>query len=325
MALDLPEFKDVVAAAKRLDQFAVKTPVIQSDWLNDAVGGQVFIKPECLQRTGSFKFRGAWNFIAQLDTKKYPDGVVAFSSGNHAQGVAVAATMRNTPALIVMPADSPDIKLANTRALGAQVVTYDRENEDREEVAARELANRRAVLVPPFDHKLIVAGQGTAALELVGWALENEISFDQLLVPTGGGGLIGGSGLVFEEKMPKAKIYSVEPEMFDDYRASLQAGEIVTNKETIGSICDALMSPRSGRLTFAVNQPRLSGGLAVSDDEVRQAMKFAFERLKLVVEPGGAVALAAILSGKKDCRDKNTAIILSGGNVDAKLFAEMLN
>ena len=324
MKLDLPEFSDVVAAAKRLAQVAVKTPVIQSDWLNDVVGGRVFIKPECLQHTGSFKFRGAWNFISQLDTEKYPDGVVAFSSGNHAQGVAAAAAARNIPAVVVMPADSPQIKLDNTRALGAQVVTYDRQTEDREEVTARELAKRQAVLVPPFEHKFIVAGQGTAALELAEWGLENDILFDQLLVPTGGGGLIGGSGLVFEEKMPKAKIYSVEPEMFDDYRASLQAGEIVTNKETVGSICDALMSPSSGKLTFAVNQPRLSGGLTVSDDEARQAMKFAFERLKLVLEPGGAVALAALLSGKKDCHDKNTAIILSGGNVDAKLFAEML-
>ncbi len=324
MKLDLPVFEDVLAAAKRLEGMAVKTPVMESLWLNDIVGGRVFIKPECLQRTGSFKFRGAWNFISQLDRKSNPGGVVAFSSGNHAQGVAAAAAIQNLPALIVMPADSPAIKIANTKALGAEIVTYDRASEDRQEVTKRHLAARNAVLVPPFDHKFIMAGQGTVALELVDWAQENQLTFDQLLVPTGGGGLVGGSALVFTEKFPEAEIFSVEPEKFDDYRRSLIAGKVVANEATTGSICDAIMTPSPGTLTFAVNQTRLTKGLVVDDNQVRQAMRFAFERLKLVVEPGGAVALAAILNGKIDCKGRNTAIILSGGNVDPDLFASVL-
>jgi len=324
MKLDLPVFEDVLAAAKRLEGMAVKTPVMESLWLNDIAGGRVFIKPECLQRTGSFKFRGAWNFISQLDRKSNPGGVVAFSSGNHAQGVAAAAAIQNLPALIVMPADSPAIKIENTKALGAEIATYDRASEDRDAMTRRQLEDRNAILVPPFDHKFIMAGQGTVALELINWAQENQMTFDQLLVPTGGGGLVGGSSLVFKEKLPDAAIFSVEPEKFDDYRRSLVAGKVVTNETTTGSICDAIMTPSPGTLTFAVNQPRLSSGLVVDDDEVRQAMRFAFERLKLVVEPGGAVALAAILSGKIDCKGKYTAIILSGGNVDPELFATVL-
>ncbi len=324
MKLDLPVFEDVVAAAARLEGMAVKTPVIESPWLNDIAGGRVFIKPECLQRTGSFKFRGAWNFISQLDANENPGGVVAYSSGNHAQGVAAAAGIRKLPTLIIMPSDSPAIKLANTRALGADVLTYDRATEDREEVARSQLEARNAILVPPFEHKFIIAGQGTTALEIAEWAQDNDVVIDQLLVPTGGGGLVGGCGLVFERKLPGAKVFSVEPEHFDDYRRSLEAGKIVSNPTTTGSICDALMSPSSGDLTFAVNQSRLAGGLVISDDEVRAAMRFAFERLKLVLEPGGAVALGAILSGKRDCKGKHTAIILSGGNVDHGLFASVL-
>ena len=318
--LDLPVFEDVLAAAQRLDGLAVKTPVIESLWLNDIAGGRVFIKPECLQRTGSFKFRGAWNFISQLDSEKHSGGVVAYSSGNHAQGVAAAAAMKGLPALIIMPSDAPAIKVANTKAMGAQVVTYDRASESREEVAASHLAARNGVLVPPFEHKFIIAGQGTTGLELINWAQDNDIVYDQLLVPTGGGGLVGGCGLVFKHYLPQADIYCVEPLEFDDYRRSIEAGKILSNQAMTGSICDALMSPSAGELTFAVNRSQISSGLAVSDDEVRNAMRFAFERLKLVVEPGGAVALAAVLTGKTDCRNKNTAIVLSGGNVDAQLY-----
>ncbi len=324
MKLDLPVFQDVLAAAKRLEGMAIKTPVLESTWLNDVAGGRVFIKPECLQRTGSFKFRGAWNFISQLNKTDNPGGVVAFSSGNHAQGVAAAAAIKNLPALVIMPEDTPTIKVANTKTLGADVLTFDRASQDRNEIARQQLEIRNAILVPPFEHKFIMAGQGTVALEITEWAEENQICFDQLLVPTGGGGLIGGSGLVFEEKQPDTNVYPVEPLKFDDYRRSLIAGEVLANQVTTGSICDALMTPSSGNLTFAVNQPRLSGGLVVDDNEVRAAMRFAFERLKLVVEPGGAVALAAILSGKIDCRDKHTAIILSGGNVDPELFSSVL-
>jgi len=322
--LNLPVFEDVLAAAQRLKGLAVKTPVIESPWLNDIAGGRVFIKPECLQRTGSFKFRGAWNFISQLDSESHPGGVVAFSSGNHAQGVAAAAAMKNLPALIIMPDDAPAIKIANTKALGADVLTYDRASESREEVAENQVAARDAVLVPPFEHKYIIAGQGTTGLELITWGQDNDVVYDQLLVPTGGGGLVGGCGLVFKHYLPEADVISVEPLEFDDYRRSIKAKEIVANPTTTGSICDALMSPSAGELTFAVNLSQLSPGLAVSDDEVRAAMRFAFERLKLVVEPGGAVALAAVLTGKTDCRAKNTAIVLSGGNVDAALYKTVL-
>ncbi len=322
--LDLPVFDDVLAAAKRLAGMSIKTPIIESPWLNEIAGGRVFIKLECLQRTGSFKFRGAWNFISRLNKKDNPGGVVAFSSGNHAQGVAAAAAIQKLPVLIVMPADSPVIKIENTKALGAEVLTYDRASQDRNEITRHQLKARSAVLVPPFDHKYIMAGQGTAALELVDWAQKNNINFDQVLIPTGGGGLVGGSALVFNEKMPDTAIFPVEPELFDDYRRSLIAGEVVSNDVTTGSICDALMTPSSGQVTFAVNRSRLSNGLTVSDNDVRGAMRFAFERLKLVVEPGGGVALAAVLSGKIDCADKNSALVLSGGNVDATLFAGIL-
>lgn len=324
MKPDLPVFDDVLAAAKRLEGMAVKTPIIESHWLNDIAGGRVFVKPECLQRTGSFKFRGAWNFISQLNKQDNPGGVVAFSSGNHAQGVAAAAAIMELPALIIMPADSPEIKVANTKALGAEVLTYDRASEDREEVARSQLAARNAILVPPFEHKFIVAGQGTTGLEFVNWADDHELKLDHLLVPTGGGGLVGGCGLVFKNKSPETAIFSVEPEQFDDHRRSLIAGEILGNNVRTGSICDALLSPEPGKLTFSLNQHQLSDGLVVDDDEVRAAMQFAFERLKLVVEPGGAVALAAVLSGKIDCTNKNTAIVISGGNVDRELFASVL-
>jgi len=317
----LPVMADVRAAVKRLEGMAVKTPVLEVPWLNQAVGGRVFIKAECLQRTGSFKFRGAWNFISQLDPKDHGGGVVAFSSGNHAQGVAAAATLKGLRSLIVMPSDAPKIKMENTKALGAEIFTYDRKTEDRKEVAAKQVEKRNAILVPPFEHKYIMAGQGTASVEIIEWAQENGNDIDQVLVPTGGGGLMAGTSLVFSELSPVTKIHSVEPDEFDDYKRSLEAGEIMANSQTHGSICDSIMTDRSGDLTFAINQPRLSEGLTVSDDDVRIAMKFAFERLKLVVEPGGVAALAVILAGKIDCKNKNTAIILSGGNVDPEMFA----
>ncbi len=320
----LPVMADVRDAVKRLDGMAVKTPVLEVPWLNEAVGGRVFIKPECLQRTGSFKFRGAWNYISQFDPVEQAGGVVAYSSGNHAQGVAAAATLKGLPSLIVMPFDSPKIKMENTKALGAEILTYDRTKVKREELAAEQVEKRKAVLVPPFENKNIMAGQGTISIEIIEWAQQNDVDIDQVLVPTGGGGLMAGTSLVFSELSPNTKIHPVEPDDFDDYKRSLEAGEIVANTITHGSICDAIMTDRAGELTFAINKPRLSEGLTVSDDEVRAAMKFAFERLKLVVEPGGVVALAAILSGKIDCKNKNTAIVLSGGNVDPEMFAAAL-
>ena len=320
----LPGYDDVVAASRRLEGHAVRTPVLESVYLNEQVGGRVLIKPECLQRTGSFKFRGAWNFISRLDGKKNAGGVVAYSSGNHAQGVAAAAALKGLPALIIMPDDAPQMKLDNTRRLGAEIETYERNSQAREELAARRARERGAVIVPPYEHRHIIAGQGTAALEFISDAQKAGVTFDAILTPAGGGGLTAGTVLVAATASPGTSVHTVEPEDFDDHARSLISGGREANVKKSGSICDALMSTMPGELTFAINQARLGAGLAVSDDEVRTAMRFAFNELKLVAEPGGVVALAAVLAGKISCRNKSTGIIISGGNVDASLFRDVL-
>ncbi len=321
----LPGYDDVQMAAVRIAGKALRTPIIDNPALNDLVGGRVLIKPECLQRTGSFKFRGAFNRISQLGLESREGGVVAYSSGNHAQGVAAAAQLKDLPAVIVMPEDTPEIKVSNTAGYGAEVVQYDRGSEDREAIA-KDLAKKRgAVIVPPYDDANIIAGQGTAGLEFAQDLTARGVSPDALLVPAGGGGLLAGTSLAFEGMFPETEVYSVEPEDFDDHLRSLKSGKRRKNKQTTGSVCDALLSAQPGKMTFAINQPRATGGLAVSDDEVRLAVAYAFRTLKLVVEPGGAVCLAAILAGKIDCRDRNIAIVLSGGNVDPGLFSEIVN
>ena len=320
----LPVYDDILAASERLKGFAVHTPVLESTYLNELAGGRVLIKPECLQRTGSFKFRGAWNFISRLDEEQNSGGVVAYSSGNHAQGVAAAAALKGLPALIIMPDDAPRLKLENTRKLGAEIETYQRGVEAREALAEQRAAERNAVLVPPYEHRYIIAGQGTAALEFIRDAKARGVEFDTVLVPVGGGGLTAGTALSFEAASPDTSIHTVEPEGFDDHARSLMGGGIVANKRKTGSICDALMSIQPGKMTFAINQQRLGAGLTVSDDDVRAAMRFAFNVLKLVVEPGGVVALAAVLAGKIDCSGKQTGLIISGGNVDASLFCNVL-
>lgn len=320
----LPTFSDVEAAAKRLEGYAVKTPVIESPKLNAMTGGRILIKAECLQRTGSFKFRGAWNRISQLDQKSNPGGVVAYSSGNHAQGVAAAAQLRGLPALIVMPADTPQIKQDNTRSYGAEVVTYDRATESREEIAARYVTKRGAVMVPPFEDPFIIAGQGTSGLELADEAARRGLMLDDVLVCCSGGGLTTGVALAMEAKSPKTKVHSVEPAGFDDYARSLKSGQIEKNAKPSGSICDALMSVSPGEMTFAIGKRLLGEGLVVTDAEAADAVRFAFEVLKLVVEPGGAVALAAVLSGKIDAQGKAIGVIASGGNCDAGMYARIL-
>ena len=321
---ELPKFSDIEAAAKRIAQEAVVTPLLENAQLNGLVRGRIFIKAECLQRTGSFKFRGAWNCISKLDPARNRGGVVAYSSGNHAQGVAAAAQLRGVSALIVMPKDTPEIKKANTKVYGAEVVTYDRATENREEIANLYVAKRGAVLVPPFEHSDIIAGQGTCGLEIFNEARARGVLLDDVLVNCSGGGLTAGVALAFSEKSPKTKVHSVEPEGFDDYARSLRSGVREKNASAAGSICDALLTPQPGEMTFAMNKGRLAEGYAVSEAEVRRAVRFAFETLKLVVEPGGAVGLAAMLSKKLDGKKKNIAIILSGGNVDSDLFAEIL-
>lgn len=319
-----PSFQDIKAAAARLDGRAIRTPLLESHALNSRTGGRILIKAECLQRTGSFKFRGAWNCISQLPASTKISGVVAYSSGNHGQGVAAAAKIMGFPALIVVPADTPEIKTANMRAYGAEIVTYDRATESREEIAGRIARERGAVIVPPFEHPDIIAGQGTAGLELCEDAAARGIKLDAVLVCCSGGGLTAGIALATEAMSPSTQVYTVEPEGFDDYRRSLVSGQREKNPASSGSICDALLTPQPGELTFSINKPRLAGGLAVSEAEVRQAVRFGFEYLKLVIEPGGAVALAAVLTQKIKTENRNIAVIASGGNVDAQLFASII-
>jgi threonine dehydratase len=321
MTAELPvRFADVAAATDRLRGIAVETPLLESEALNALVGGRLLIKPEPLQRTGSFKFRGAYNAISVLR----PVAVVAYSSGNHAQGVALAARLSGIPATIVMPADAPRTKLDGTRALGAAVVTYDRTLDDREAIG-REIASRTgAVLIRPYDDALIVAGQGTLGRELAEQALSRGARLDAALVCCGGGGLVAGCAVALTHLVPEIAVYAVEPQGFDDTTRSLAAGQRLGNAPGARSLCDALLAPMPGELTFAINSRLLAGGLVVTDAEVTQAIRLAFRHLKLVVEPGGAVALAAALAGRLVTRDRTIGIVVSGGNVDPNLFAQLL-
>jgi len=319
-----PTFADIQDAARQIAGAAVLTPLIRNDALDAAVGGRVFIKAEVLQRTGSFKFRGAYNRISRLSPDERRAGVVAFSSGNHAQGVAAAAGLVGAPAVIVMPADAPALKIDNTRALGAEVTLYDRATQSREAIAERIQAERGAILVPPFEDRFIIAGQGTAGLEAAEDLKALGLSADIVLCPTSGGGLMAGTALAFEALTPGAKCYAVEPAEFDDYGRSLASGRRETNARTAGGLCDALLTPTPGELTFSLNQPRLAGALKVTDEEVLRGMAFAFRWLKLVVEPGGCVALAAALAGKLDLKGRTVVVIASGGNVDPDVFERAL-
>lgn len=315
-----PSFAGVLDAARQIAPAAVRTPLIEHPALNEAVGGRVLLKAETVQVAGAFKFRGAYNRISRLSADEKARGVVAYSSGNHAQGVAAAAKAVGTRALIVMPSDSPAVKVAGVRAFGGEVRLYDRWTESREAIGAAIAAERGSVLVPPFDDPFVIEGQGTVGLEILEQA---GIAIDQLLCGASGGGLIAGINLVMAEQSPETRVIVVEPEAFDDTRRSLEAGERIGHPQGAPSICDALMAPTPGELTFPINR-RLAGAVTVSDAEVAEAMRFAFGRLKLVVEPGGAVSLAALLSGKVEARGRTTAVVLSGGNVDPGLFAQVI-
>lgn len=322
MTSEPPVFEDVEDAARRLEGHAVVTPLLRCDVLDEAGGGRVFVKAECLQRTGSFKFRGAWNRLSRLDAEQKKRGVVAFSSGNHAQGVAAVAKLLGMPAVIVMPADAPAVKAEGVRALGARIVPFDRETEDRNAIAARLAAETGAVVVPAFDDPFVIAGQGTTGLEIVAQAAG--VSLDAVLCPAGGGGLVAGVGLAMKRLSPETRIWAVEPAGFDDHRRSLAAGRIVCNERLTGSICDALLAPAPGEITFALNRMQLSGAVTVSDDEALAAMAFAFRHLKIVLEPGGAVALAAVLNRRVETQGRAVCVVVSGGNVDPALFARAL-
>jgi threonine dehydratase len=320
----LPTFADIVAAHARLEPHLVATPLIEHPALNARTEGRVLLKCENLQRVGAFKFRGAYNKIAQVDRARFPGGVVACSSGNHAQGVAAAASLLDMRSAIVMPSDAPELKIARTRAFGGEVIGYDREREDRDAIARRICEERKAAYVHPYDDPDVMAGQGTAGLEIMQQADAIGAVPDAVLVCASGGGLVGGIAVAVKERNPATEVYSVEPEGFDDLARSLASGKRERNERLSGSLCDALLMPTPGEIPFEVAKRLLKGGLAVSDREACAAVRFAFEELKLVLEPGGAVALAAVLAGRLPVRGRTIAVVLSGGNVDPRVFSDII-
>jgi len=321
-----PTFADIEDAARVLKGLVVRTPLLESPFLNELAGCRLLIKPEMLQKTGSFKFRGAYNTVSRIAKDRRANGVVAYSSGNHAQGTAAAAQLLNIPAVIVMPADAPKLKIANTKAYGAEVVLYDRDNEIREDIAEAIAKDRNATIVRPYDDPCVVAGQGTVGVEIVEDCIALGIKLDALVVPCGGCGLTAGCALAFHTLSPKTQVYSAEPEGFDDTARSLVSGQRETNTPGAKSICDALLLPAPGALTFEINRDLVSVGLVASDDDVQRAMAALFLRLKIVSEPGGAIAAAAVFADDKETfKDKVAAVVCSGGNVDSAAFQTALS
>jgi threonine dehydratase len=317
-------YKDIEKASKILLPHIVRTPLLESPLLNQTVNGRVLFKAECLQRTGSFKIRGATNKLLSLDKNQQSQGVVAYSSGNHAQGVAAAARSSGISATIVIPEDAPKLKIENTRAYGAKVVLYDRYHESREDIAA-EIAQREGrVIIPPYDDPKIIAGQGTVGLEVVEQLSEKSIEAHFLLCPCGGGGLVSGVASAVKHHNSDIDIFAVEPAGFDDTKRSLESGERLSNNPEARSICDSIVTPTPGKITFDINRRLLAGGLVVDDDAVKQAINTAFTYLKLVVEPGAAVGLAAILSGSLRLDGRTAVVVLSGGNIDIDSFNGMM-
>ncbi len=314
------ELEDVERAAERLAGVAHRTPVLTSRTLDQRIGARVHLKAECFQRGGAFKFRGAYNKVSSLDEDALRRGVLAYSSGNHAQAVAIAAGMLGASATIVMPEDAPAAKLDATRGYGAEIVAYDRWTQRREEIGAQLAEERGLELVAPYDDPLVMAGQGTVALELLGEAPELEL----LLAPVSGGGLIAGCATAAKALRPGIRVAGVEPEAGDDTQRSLAAGERV-RIDVPRTIADGLQVPEPGELTFEINRRLVDEIVTVSDNEIVEAMVFLFDRLKLVVEPSGAVGVAALLTGKLDARDRSVGVVLSGGNVGAARFAELVS
>ena len=315
---------DIDAAAAVVAPFAVRTPLLSAPVLNERIGTRVFLKPEMLQRTGSFKFRGAFNKLYSIPVEQRGGGVVAFSSGNHAQGVAAAAKILQMQATIVMPLDAPVSKRERTKSYGAEVVLYDRGAQDREAMARGIAQERGAVLVPPYDDPFIIAGQGTTGREIIDDLAALGLVPDVVVASASGGGLAAGLALAVKARCPAARVFTAEPQGFDDHARSFRSGRRETNAIATGSICDALLSAMPGQITFEINRTLVGEGLAVSDAEVAQAVAFAFHELKLVVEPGGAVALAALLARKVDVTGKIAVAVLSGGNVDPELFHRLV-
>jgi threonine dehydratase len=318
-----PVLADIRAAAARLNGLAVETPLIESPALNERLGGRILFKPEVLQRTGSFKFRGAYNKISSLSDAERARGVVAYSSGNHAQGVAASARMFGISAVIAMPTDAPEIKRKNVEAMGAEVITFDRFKDDRDAVV-KSYVDAGRVLVKPFDDPLIIAGQGTIGLELVAQAKKLGVTLDAVVSPCGGGGLISGIAVAVKALSPNTEVWAAEPEYFDDTRRSLAEGRRVAVEPGHTSICDAILTPLPGEITFEINRKALAGAVAVSEKATAAAMRDAAAYLKLVVEPGGVVGLAALGSGEIDLAGRTVAVVLSGGNVDLEAYARIL-
>ncbi|MGA1803783.1 threonine ammonia-lyase [Rhizobium sp. HT1-10] len=315
----------IEAARVRLSGRARRTPLLSSPFLDEIAGRRLFVKAECLQHTGSFKFRGGWSAISALEPEARSRGVIAFSSGNHAQGVALAARMHGIPCVIIMPSDAPKLKIDNTRAFGGEVVLYDRASGNRDEIGARLSAERGLTLIRPYDEPMVIAGQATTGLEIADQAREENIEAADVLVPCGGGGLTSGIALALEARAPSMRVRPCEPQGFDDATRSLASGQIERNATLQGSVCDAIITPQPGTITFPIMQRLCGPGLVVSDDEAMEAVALAFTRLKLVVEPGGAVALAAALFRRDEIAGDTVIAVASGGNVDDEVFLRSLN
>jgi threonine dehydratase len=322
--MTLPRLADIEAAAARLSGHAFRTPLLQSAELDALTGARVFVKAECLQVTGSFKFRGAFNAASALGENQRNGGLVACSSGNHAQGVAEAARLLGMKATIVMPADAPAIKVARTRRSGAEVVLYDRDREDRDAIAHEIVKRNGATFVHPFENPFVIAGQGTCGLEIAEELAARGLKADRVIVCCSGGGLTAGVALAIHARFPDAIIHTAEPAGFDDYARSLKEGRRVSNDRLSGSACDALLSPTPGEISFAINLDHLHSGFAVTDEEAFAAMRLAFAELKIVIEPGGAVALAALMTQGRAFAGETVVCVASGGNVDPELFARVL-
>jgi threonine dehydratase len=317
-------FEMIEAAAERLKGHVRETPILSSPFLDTLAGRRIWVKPECLQHTGSFKFRGAWSAISALDEGIRQRGVIAYSSGNHAQGVAMAASKHGIASVIVMPSDAPQLKIDNTRALGGEVVLYDRANEKREEIGEAIAAERGLTLIRPYDEPQVIAGQGTTGLEIARQAAEIGVSQADVLICCGGGGLTSGIALALEKHAPNLRARPCEPEGFDDVKRSLASGRIQNNNAASGNICDAILTPQPGDITFPILHRLCGPGLSVTENEALQAMAYAFLRLKIVLEPGGAVALAAALFRGDEIEGDDVIVVTSGGNVDPGIFAKAL-
>ncbi|MEO1292446.1 MAG: threonine/serine dehydratase [Pseudomonadota bacterium] len=321
----MSDFTEIKRAAERLDGVAVRTPLLEAPLLNATAGRRVLVKAEALQRTGSFKFRGAWNALSSFSAEERRRGVLAYSSGNHAQGIACAAQELGIPATIIMPDDAPQLKIANTKAYGADIVLYDRASgASREELGARLVEERGLRLVAPFDDPYVVAGQGTTGLEIAEQAAERGISEAEVLVCSGGGGLSAGCALALEATAPEMRVRTVEPVGFEDWQRSLAAGTVQPNNRPTGSICDAILTLSPGQLTWPIGERLFGPGLSVTDEEAIAAMRVAAERLKLVLEPGGAVALAAALFRSEEIEGDAVIVVASGGNVDVAQYADWI-